>query len=116
MEELGLFLSVSSTEHPSRDHSAAPQVADEYAEMSQDRLLCHLRGMRAVVAVTEAGTVRGAAFCLHVSQPAVSRALQELETVLSLKLFERASRGMVATPVGEITRVLQCGRWAARSR
>lgn len=38
---------------------------------------------------------------LAVTQPAVSKALAEIESILGLRLFERSSRGTVPTPAGE---------------
>lgn len=61
-----------------------------------------LRGMRAIVAVLEQGTVVRAAETLHLSQPAVTRALRDIEDELGFPLFERAARGMVPTPAGRI--------------
>jgi len=66
------------------------------------RLLLELRGLRSTVAIMECGVMKRAAASLHLSQPAVSRSLQEIESSLGLKLFERATRGMMPTPAGQI--------------
>ncbi len=42
-----------------------------------------------------------AAAALGVSQPAATRLLQELESALAARLFERSARGMAPTPAGE---------------
>lgn len=60
---------------------------------SQDLLL--------ILAIAEEGTVSAAAERLTTSQPALSRTLGDLERRLGTKLFDRHSRGMTATPVGE---------------
>ena len=58
-----------------------------------------------MVAVADQGTVVGAAEVLHLSQPAVTRALRGLEDVLGFALFERGARGMLPTPAGRILTV-----------
>ncbi|WP_325557427.1 LysR family transcriptional regulator [Hypericibacter adhaerens] len=60
-----------------------------------------LRVLRYFVAVADAGNVTLAARGLHVSQPAVSLAIRQLETALGLDLFVRQhARGMALTPAG----------------
>jgi DNA-binding transcriptional LysR family regulator len=54
-----------------------------------------------VVAIAERGSIRAAARHLGVAQPALTRSLAELEHELKAPLFERRSRGVVATPLGE---------------
>lgn len=64
-------------------------------------LIFHLRGLRALLAVIAHGTTVGAAEAVHVSQPAVTRAIGRLETACERALFERTTRGMRPTPQGE---------------
>ena len=64
--------------------------------------LPQFRGLRAMVAVADQGTVVRAAEVLHLSQPAVTRALRGLEDGLGFALFERGARGMLPTPAGRI--------------
>lgn len=52
------------------------------------------------VAVADAGTVTAAARQVHLTQPAVSRRIQQLEADLGVELFDRRSRGMTLTPAG----------------
>lgn len=59
-----------------------------------------LRHLLLVDALTEHGSVVGAAAELHVTQPVVTRALQELESILGVGLFERVPRGVVPTEFG----------------
>lgn len=54
------------------------------------------------LAVREAGTIGGAAHALHLSQPAVSRRLQAIETEIGAPLFERTRRGLRLTSAGEV--------------
>ena len=51
--------------------------------------------------VSKLGNLTKAARALYVSQPAVSRAISELEKRLDAKLFIRKARGMALTPEGE---------------
>ena len=64
-------------------------------------LLDQLRALRAVLAVARHGTTVGAAEAIHVSQPAVTRAVGLLEATYGHQLFLRTTRGMVPTTQGE---------------
>lgn len=66
------------------------------------RIELNMRQLRALVAVAQGGSVHKAASLLHVTQPAVTRAIHEFEQALGLELFERTAKGMVATEVGAI--------------
>lgn len=59
------------------------------------------RHWRLVEAVARTGSVRRAADELHVTQPAATKILQDLETVLGVTLFERRPRAMAATEIGQ---------------
>ncbi|AKU94554.1 Transcriptional activator MetR [Labilithrix luteola] len=65
--------------------------------------LCNLevRDLQVVLALSLAGTTSKAASLLHLTQPAVSRALLSVEEKLGVRVFERVPRGLVATPQGE---------------
>lgn len=52
-------------------------------------------------AVAQTGSVSKAALSMSVTQPAVSKQLSRLESLLSLKLFHRTSAGMAMTAAGE---------------
>jgi LysR family transcriptional regulator, regulator of abg operon len=60
-----------------------------------------LNQLRDLVAVAEHGSLRAAARHLGTAQPTITRSLSELERELGAPLFERRSRGMVATPLGK---------------
>lgn len=60
-----------------------------------------LRLLRAFVTVAERGGFSAAAVALHVTQPALSRRIVELESVLGVRLFERTSRRVGLTQPGE---------------
>ena len=59
----------------------------------------HLRLLEALVAV---GSLHKAAAALHVSQPAASAMLQEIEGAFGVTLFERTRRGVVLKPHGVV--------------
>ena len=59
-----------------------------------------LNQLRNVVIVAERGSLRSAARELGISQPAITRSIQELEHELGATLFERQGTGMVLTAVG----------------
>ncbi|WP_067469010.1 LysR family transcriptional regulator [Actinomadura macra] len=61
----------------------------------------NLRQLRYVVATADHGTMTSAAQALYVAQPALSRAVRELERELGVELFARSGRGVVLTSVGE---------------
>ncbi|HEY0075718.1 MAG TPA: LysR family transcriptional regulator [Abditibacteriaceae bacterium] len=54
------------------------------------------------VAVAETGNLTRAAERLHISQPAVSKQLRELEKSLGMALFHRLSKGVRLTEGGEV--------------
>ncbi|NJP39770.1 LysR family transcriptional regulator [Oscillospiraceae bacterium HV4-5-C5C] len=60
-----------------------------------------LRLLRIFAAVCQAGSMTGASRRLHLSQPAVSSAIRELETSYDTRLFERVSRRLVLTANGQ---------------
>lgn len=53
------------------------------------------------MAIASSRSLRSAATSLGLTQPAISRSLQELEEELGVPLFERHTRGVVLTPAGE---------------
>ncbi|HYF42256.1 MAG TPA: LysR family transcriptional regulator [Ramlibacter sp.] len=59
-----------------------------------------LKQFRYFLAVTETGSVAGAARMISIAQSAVTSAIQELEDTLGTRLFERTPRGMVLTQAG----------------
>lgn len=61
-----------------------------------------------VEALHDEGSVTAAARRLHISQPALSHGLRDLETRLRARLFVRGRRGVQITPEGE--RLLQASR------
>lgn len=67
-----------------------------------------LKALRCLVGVARHGSTSAAAAALYMSQPAVARAVIELEKRLEVRLFDRAARGMLPTALG--TRAAQRAR------
>src|SRR5688572_19583876 len=60
-----------------------------------------LRQLRAFVAVNDTGSVSGAARKVHLTQPALSRRISELESALKVRLFDRTGGRLRLTSEGE---------------
>jgi DNA-binding transcriptional LysR family regulator len=65
----------------------------------------NLHHLKVFLAVAQAGSVSRGAQTLHISQPAVTREIRELEASLGLALFDRHPRGVTPTEGGQ--RLLQ---------
>lgn len=78
-----------------------------YQTGAEDLPLEHLlkrlafRHLRLVIKVAEERNLVGAAKRLNMTQPAVTKALREIESMLGVDLFERTNRGVVPTIYGE---------------
>ena len=59
-----------------------------------------MRQLRYFVAVAEEGNFSAASRSLFVSQPPITRQIQQLEAELGVRLFERTRKGAVLTPAG----------------
>ncbi|MBK8271318.1 MAG: LysR family transcriptional regulator [Planctomycetes bacterium] len=57
--------------------------------------------LRYFIAITESGSITGAARSLNVSQPTITVAIQRLEDELKTTLFLRGRGGMALTRTGE---------------
>ncbi len=60
-----------------------------------------LTHLRMLVAIEDYGQISAAAEAMHISQPAASRMLTEMEAIVKASLYERVARGVVLTPFGE---------------
>ena len=60
-----------------------------------------LKRLQTFVTVSEQGTVSKAALLLRITQPALSRQLQDLQDELGVKLFERVGRRLLLTGEGD---------------
>ena len=66
------------------------------------QLKLRMRQLRVFLAIAEHRTLIEAAAHLHLSQPAVTKHLLDLESIFGLKLFDRSHRGVTPTPFGAI--------------
>lgn len=69
-----------------------------YMSDSPQPFALNLRHLRAIAEIAGRGTLSAAAEAVGLSQPALTQGLGKLERQLGLKLFERRSDGVVATP------------------
>ncbi|WP_397418829.1 LysR substrate-binding domain-containing protein [Phenylobacterium sp.] len=70
-----------------------------------DRRMTHklrLRHLELISAIHDYGSVLKASQQMNLTQPAVTKSLQDIEETLGLQLFVRSSRGLVATYYGEV--------------
>jgi DNA-binding transcriptional LysR family regulator len=61
-----------------------------------------LRDLRILLAVAKSGSMGKAAADLVMSQPVISKAISDLETVLGLRLLDRSPRGVQPTMYGDV--------------
>ena len=61
-----------------------------------------LRHLRCFLETARLGSLSAAAEALHVSQPAASKTIQELERILGVPLFDRSGRKLALTPEGRV--------------
>src|ERR1700761_1088105 len=66
------------------------------------------RDINAFIAVVDAGSIVQAAAALHLTQPAVTRRVQSLESLLGVELLDRQSKPLRPTATGK--EVYQKGR------
>ena len=63
-----------------------------------------IRVLKYFLAVAELGSITKAANSMHLTQPTLSRQLQDLENEFGQKLFVRGSKNIILTPEGMILR------------
>lgn len=61
-----------------------------------------LRELRLLAAIAHSGSILKAAQEVGLSQPALSKALADLEETLGVRLFDRTNRGVEPTPHGSV--------------
>ena len=81
--------------------STSPEAAEHFVMRRMS-----LRHARVLLALRDTGNISAAADLLHVTQPAVSKTLAELEQGLGQTLFVRRGRNMQPTPLGRRLLVL----------
>jgi LysR family transcriptional regulator of abg operon len=62
----------------------------------------HMQHILSLVALSEAGSIRSAAASLGRSQPGLTKNLRQIEDELGAKLFQRTSRGVIPTKIGQL--------------
>ena len=67
------------------------------------------RHLRLLADIARLGSLTRVAAAAGISQPAVTKALAELEDIFGAPLFERTGRGLRPTPLGELA-LLRAGR------
>lgn len=60
-----------------------------------------LQQIKALVAIDQTGSIQEASQILHVTQPALSRSIKELERLLGMSLLKRSYKGMSLTDEGK---------------
>lgn len=58
--------------------------------------------LRALVAIADRGSIRAAADSLHLTQPAITKAIRDLEAEVGLTLLVRGARGVTLTEEGRV--------------
>lgn len=61
-----------------------------------------IQTLRALLRIEELGSIRAAAAALHMSQPALTLAIQQIESELGAPLLVRNKRGITFTPYGDV--------------
>lgn len=69
-------------------------------DVERARRRIRLRDLETLAAIVEAGGMRRAADALHLTQPAVSKAVRQLEDALGVRLLERGRHGSEPTAFG----------------
>jgi len=92
-----------SVSSPAPARPDAEPVPGFFTERSIERVLTSQVKLRQLVllkAVADSGSVSKAAEMLHMSQPAVSKTIHELEELLGESLFDRTAKGVTPTLFG----------------
>ena len=58
--------------------------------------------LRQLIAVSEAGTMSGAAMATHITQPSLSRSMRRLEEELDCELFDRTRNSATLNGAGRV--------------
>lgn len=81
--------------------NTAANTAARAMRMAQVLNRTRLRHLQMIIAIAEHGSILSAAHALGLSQPAISKALQEVEDILGVRLFDRMPRGVVINLYGK---------------
>ena len=92
---------LDSMPQPADDAASHDDAASSIRSAPSTRSRIRLRHLSCFVVVAQERTLARAAARLHVSQPAVSKTLAELEELAGRRLVERGRAGTQLTPAGE---------------
>ncbi|HPE31364.1 MAG TPA: LysR family transcriptional regulator [Parvularculaceae bacterium] len=79
-------------------------MPQNWDESGRDARPPNVRHLRACLAVAEAGSITGAAEALHLTQPAITQGVRNIEERFGAELFRRTKTGVELTPAGEVMR------------
>ncbi|MBU1360886.1 MAG: LysR family transcriptional regulator [Gammaproteobacteria bacterium] len=96
--------------HPPSTSPSHDDVSIALANALVSRL--KLRQLRLLQEIREHRTVNRTAAAMGLSQPAISKALREVESTFSTQLFERTNQGLIPTAAGEAV-LTYATRWLA---
>src|SRR5436190_627119 len=82
------------------DSAPLSSVAVDYSERGIFRLGLKMSHLQLILAIEEHGQISAAADSLSISQPAASRMLSEVETIVKAPLCARVARGVELTQYG----------------
>jgi DNA-binding transcriptional LysR family regulator len=94
----------SSDAMPSRDNASRPGPSGNTLRPVENHLLARLRfrHLQLVAEVERTGSLSRAAEVLSLTQPALSKALKEIEDMLGFAIFHRGPRGLQKTAQGVV--------------
>ncbi|WP_206957057.1 LysR family transcriptional regulator [Trinickia acidisoli] len=78
------------------------QPIDGSLDLLPSSALVELRHLRYFIAVAESGSFRLASERINITQPAITRQIHDLESILGATLFKRTVRGVELTLAGEV--------------
>ena len=70
-------------------------------DITQVQRRIRLRDLETLATVVQAGSMRKAAQLMHLSQPAISRSIRDLEQAVGCELLQRGRSGIEPTPFGQ---------------
>jgi DNA-binding transcriptional LysR family regulator len=74
--------------------------SDSFGDDGLLRAGLKLNHLRMIIAIEDSGQISAAAEVLNISQPAASRMLSEMESIVKTPLYQRVARGVVLTTFG----------------
>jgi len=81
-------------------HASPPGGGGTTERAARPASVLDANGLSLVVAIAQAGSLTAAAHAIGITQPALSKQLQRLESQLGVALFQRGTRGVTPTAYG----------------